>query len=76
MRVRPESLPIFVDEAPIYAPHGETIKIEFRGLAIFVPIHICMVSMERCQKALNEWKASNCEPISINRRTRKRRKDD
>lgn len=48
-------LPIHVDEVPEYEVRGDAMLIRWRGLEVYVPIPICLASMGRCQRALEEW---------------------
>jgi hypothetical protein len=58
-------LPIHVDNVPEYEVRGDCVRITWREVVLFVPIPICLAAMGRCQRALDEWSASNASIIKF-----------
>jgi hypothetical protein len=48
-------VPFYVSEVPEFEPRGECIRIEWRGIEVFVPIPVCQAAIGRCNRALDQW---------------------
>lgn len=51
-----QCFPIHVDEVPEYQAVGGNMRIRWREVELFVPMHICQIAMARCEAAMREWR--------------------